>query len=210
MANHVASGVTVAVKYVGDDLRRDDEYLARFRSDARRLAELESPNVAELYEYVESADGVATVREYVAGASVRELLAAGPLRPEAALSVLKGGLLGLAAIHDNGATHGGYKPENLLLDADGNTKLADSGATPDTGTAADDVVAAMATLRECLAGSVPKRLLGLVSTATGGETLLQDLDTAARKAYGDSWESRGRRRLADQTERVVRRRRPQR
>ena len=153
LANHNATGVAVAVKYVADELRDDDEYLARFRADARRLTELESPNVAELYEYVESGEGVATVREYVDGASVRDLLAAGPLRPEAALSVLKGGLLGLAAIHANGAAHGGYKPENLLLDRDGNTKLADPAVTPTTGDAAGDVVAAVATLRECLAGS---------------------------------------------------------
>ena len=86
---------------------------------------------------------------------------------------------GLAAAHAAGATHGGYKPENLLVDRDGTTKLADftdrrapaavaascnGRKMPHPGTRADaddvgadvmtdDISAALTTFLECLLGS---------------------------------------------------------
>jgi serine/threonine-protein kinase len=81
--------------------------VAGYRADARVLSNLESPLVAQMYEYVESDVAVATVREYVEGDSVRHVMPPGGLRPEAALTVLKRGLLALVATHTLGVTHRG-------------------------------------------------------------------------------------------------------
>jgi len=178
VATHAATGTPVAIRYLADDLRRHEGYLAGYRAGARVLADVESPDVAEIYEYVESDDGVATVREYLDGGSVRQLTAASALHPEAALFVLNVGLQGLAAGHAAGATHGGYKPENLLVSRDGTTKLADftyvaSASAPrvasavvasgtsdqadadDVGAAImqDDISAALAMFVQCVLGS---------------------------------------------------------
>lgn len=180
LATHAATGIPVTVRYLADDLRRHDGYLAGYRAGARVVADIESPYVAEMYEYVESDDGVATVREYVDGGSVRQLMTTSSLHPEVALSVLNAGLQGLAAAHAAGATHGGYKPENLLVNRDGTTKLADftvvasatiAGATVASAMVAsrapeqadaddvgadvmqDDISAALTTFLECLLGS---------------------------------------------------------
>ncbi|GGO01344.1 hypothetical protein GCM10010116_02460 [Microbispora rosea subsp. aerata] len=181
LAVHERSGAPVAIKYLSETLRRDEEFVARFRQEARLLVELNDPNVVRLYEYLETEQGAAIVMELVDGPTLRALLREqGPTGPEAALAVLKGSLLGLAAAHSTGVVHRDYKPENVLVAADGTSKLADFGiavraggapgapaGTPPymapeqwTGAAASpasDVYAATAVFFECLTGHRPYR-----------------------------------------------------
>ncbi|WP_159765524.1 serine/threonine-protein kinase [Streptomyces sp. HM190] len=178
LAVHEETGVPVAMKYLSESLRGRPGFVRDFRAEARLLAGLESPYVAELYEYVESADGAAIVMELVDGVSLRTLLTReGPLDPEAALVILKGSLLGLADAHRVGVVHRDYKPENVMVVPDGASKLVDFGIAADAGTRAGaagtpsymapeqwtgapaspaaDVYAATATFFECLTGHKP-------------------------------------------------------
>lgn len=231
LSTHAATGAPVVIKYLAEELVRDEVYLDRHRSETRRLAELDSPHVTALYEYVEAEEGVATVREYVAGASLRDLLAAGgALTPEAALTVLKGGLLGLTAGHAVGARHGDYRAEQVLVDVEGNTRVADFGAGSGRdvpgdarSTTADDTAAAVATFLECIdeagaaigapsdvaaAAAVPKRLRAILPVLTDADdpaALASELDAAAVRSYGAGWEVRGRKCLARRVNRHVRR-----
>ncbi|MBG0832513.1 serine/threonine protein kinase [Planomonospora sp. ID67723] len=180
LARHDASGVRVAVKYLADDLRGDPEFLPRFREEARLLVELADPNVARLYEYIEDSGNAAIVMEAVDAVSLRELLREhGSTGPEAALVVLKGSLTGLGAAHGLGVVHRDYKPENVLVQADGASKLVDFGIAVRTGQAdrpagtppymapeqwtggpaspATDVYAATTVFYECLTGQRPYR-----------------------------------------------------
>ena len=86
LARHTATGAAAVIRY----LAIDETLRSRYRELARRLVGLRSPHVAELYEHVETDDGVAVVREYVNGASLSVLAAAGAMKPEHALTVLKG------------------------------------------------------------------------------------------------------------------------
>ncbi|MGW2704001.1 serine/threonine-protein kinase [Streptomyces sp. NPDC001340] len=134
LARHTATGVPVAVKYLGERLRTDREFLARFRAEARLLGELRHPCVVRLYEYVEARAGAAIVMEAVDGVSLRHLLRRhGATGPEAALVLLKGSLLGLGAAHTAGVVHRDYKPENVLVRADGTSALADFGIAVRSG-----------------------------------------------------------------------------
>ncbi|MFF4037293.1 serine/threonine-protein kinase [Streptomyces sp. NPDC001816] len=134
LARHTATGVPVAVKYLGERLRTDREFLARFRAEARLLGELRHPCVVRLYEYVEARTGAAIVMEAVDGVSLRHLLRRhGATGPEAALVLLKGSLLGLGAAHTAGVVHRDYKPENVLVRADGTSALADFGIAVRSG-----------------------------------------------------------------------------
>ncbi|MEU4407410.1 protein kinase [Streptosporangium sp. NPDC023963] len=180
LARHDESGTQVAIKYLAEWLRDDPGFLARFREEARLLVELADENVARLYEYVEVPGGAAIVMEAVNGVSLRELLREhGPTGPEAALTVLKGSLAGLATAHRAGLVHRDYKPENVLVEATGTSKLVDFGIAVragDGGRAAGtppymapeqwagapaspacDVYAATAVFFECLAGHRPYR-----------------------------------------------------
>ncbi|MFF4313333.1 serine/threonine-protein kinase [Streptomyces sp. 900105755] len=178
LAVHADTGVRVAVKYLSESLRTRPGFVHDFRAEARLLGGLQSRYVAGLYEYVESPQGAAIVMELVDGVSLRTLLTRqGPLDPEAALVLLKGSLLGLADAHRIGVVHRDYKPENVLVETDGSSKLVDFGIAVDAGTSAGvagtpsymapeqwtggpascaaDVYAATATFFECLTGHKP-------------------------------------------------------
>ncbi len=109
LARHDASGTLVAIKYLRRTLLDDPEFAEMFRAEARVLASLDDPNVVRLYEYVEAPAGAAIVMELVDGVSLREILShQGQTTAEAALVVLQGSLLGLAAAHARGVVHRDY------------------------------------------------------------------------------------------------------
>src|SRR5271154_5003336 len=180
LARHDASGTLVAIKYLHRQLLADPGFAALFRAEAAVLASLDDPNVVRLYEYVESPAGAAIVMELVEGASLREILSRqGRTSAEAALVVLQGSLLGLAAAHRRGVVHRDYKPENVLVNGAGSSKLTDFGIAARAGDRAmaagtlayappeqfsggpaspsGDVYAATATFYECLTGHPPFR-----------------------------------------------------
>jgi eukaryotic-like serine/threonine-protein kinase len=178
LARHDASGILVAIKYLRGDLITDPSFTQGFRREAAVLSSLDDPNVVRLYEYVESDAGAAIVMELVDGVSLREILSRqGQTTAEAALVVLQGSLLGLAAAHRQGVVHRDYKPENVLVNGDGVSKLTDFGIAARAGdrpipagtlsyaapeqmrgapaTPASDVYSATATFYECLTGRPP-------------------------------------------------------
>ena len=100
LARHDTSGVLVAIKYLRQGLLADAEFAEMFRGEATVLASLDDPNIVRLYEYVESPSGAAIVMELIGGVTLREILTfQGKTTAEAALVILQGSLLGLAAAH---------------------------------------------------------------------------------------------------------------
>jgi serine/threonine-protein kinase len=178
LAAHDATGTPVAIKYLRADLLDDPGFTGMFRAEAVTLSSLDNPYVVRLYEYVEGPAGAAIVMELVNGVSLQQILASrGRTTPEAALVVLYGSLLGLAAAHAHGVVHRDYKPANVLVNGSGASKLADFGIAERAGTRgpaagtlkyappeqfdgspaspAGDVYAATATFYECVVGHPP-------------------------------------------------------
>src|ERR1700685_2317080 len=138
LARHDPTGTLVAIKYLRRNLLADAGFAGLFRAEATVLASLDDPNVVRLYEYAESPGGAAIVMELVDGVSLRDILARqGATTPEAALGVLEGSLLGLAAAHARGVVHRDYKPDNVLVDGDGTSKLTDFGIAARSGDRAE-------------------------------------------------------------------------
>src|ERR1044071_7289257 len=95
---HLASGARVAVKYLSPRLLTVPGFVQAFRSEAALLRALDVPQVVRIFDYAEAPGlGAAIVMELVNGASLHAMITRqGPARPESALAVLKGSLLGLA------------------------------------------------------------------------------------------------------------------
>ncbi|NUO96908.1 MAG: protein kinase [Nonomuraea sp.] len=188
LATRDHDGVEVAIKYLNDELRSDMGFVARFRHEARLLGTLRSSHHARLIDYVESGQGAAIIMELVNGVSLREILKSeGPTGPEAALAVLKGSLQGLAAAHAIGVVHRDFKPENVMVQGDGVSKLVDFGIAVQAGEGVSaagtppymapeqwaggpagpttDVYAATVVFFECLTGARPFRAPNMAALA---------------------------------------------
>lgn len=165
----------VAIRYLDKRLESDEALLSRYRMVARRLSQLEDPNVVDLFDFVENpspSGGTAIVMERAEGVSLRRILASrGPAGPLAALSALGGVLLGLAAGEGREVVHGALRPSNVMVAPDGEARLTDFGLGfgPTSGPAyaapelwddappsiASDLYAAAAIFFECLTGRPP-------------------------------------------------------
>ncbi|GGS76333.1 hypothetical protein GCM10010176_019280 [Nonomuraea spiralis] len=188
LATRDHDGVEVAIKYLNDELRSDMGFVARFRHEARLIGTLQSSHHARLIDYVESGQGAAIVMELVNGVSLREILRSeGPTGAEAALVVLKGSLQGLAAAHSIGVVHRDFKPENVMVQGDGVSKLVDFGIAVRAGEGVSaagtppymapeqwaggpagpttDVYAATVVFFECLTGTRPYRAPNIAALA---------------------------------------------
>ncbi|MFC4531273.1 serine/threonine-protein kinase [Sphaerisporangium dianthi] len=134
MARYDADQTYVAIKYLSDELCADPGFVVRFRHEARLLELMDSPHAARFYEYIEHPGGAAIVMELVNGVSLRAMLRSeGPTGAEAALVLLKGALLGLAAAHASGVVHRDFKPENVVIEGGGDSKLIDFGIAVRSG-----------------------------------------------------------------------------
>jgi hypothetical protein len=130
-------GQEVAVKSLDPALAVESEFRARLRAESTTLAALVHPNIVNVRDYFEDADGAYLVMDRIEGASLRQLLSSfGHLTAEQTCGVLSGALSGLAFAHDRGLLHGDLKPENVLVDRAGLSKLSDFGQAVPLGSVA--------------------------------------------------------------------------
>lgn len=136
LAHHDDLHRDVAIKRLAARLYDDQRFRDRFAKEAQTMAELNSPHCVAVYDYIDTGTTAFVVMERVEGASLRHVMnRAGRLTPEQALGVLDGALRGLSDAHQAGLVHGDIKPENILVDQDGLSKLADFGLSRQSGQA---------------------------------------------------------------------------
>ena len=141
-ARHVTlprEAVVKCIRPLGFSEESQKELRARFRREAHIQCQLDHPHIVRVYEFFDLAEEYFLVMEYVPGSSVRSMLdECGRLPPERAAALAVQALEGLAHAHGLhyvdesgnsgvGIIHRDIKPGNLLVDEQGNLKLADFG-----------------------------------------------------------------------------------
>ena len=119
----------VAVKVMLKEYGADAEFVEKFKREAQAAARLIHPNIAQIYSYG-IADGMPYIAmELVAGGSLDQLMKnAGPsIDIPRVMKICEQVAQALRCASDQGLVHGDVKPENVLLDANGNAKLVDFG-----------------------------------------------------------------------------------
>ena len=118
----------VAVKVMLKEYGSDQQFVEKFKREAQSAARLIHPNIAQVYSYGIS-DGMPYIAmELVAGGSLYTLMSnSGQTDVPRVMKICEQVAQALRCASDQGVVHGDIKPENILLDANGNAKLVDFG-----------------------------------------------------------------------------------
>jgi eukaryotic-like serine/threonine-protein kinase len=119
---------TVAIKILHPHFTDDEEYVERFRREARSVAQLSHPNIVTVIDRGEDERRQFIVFEYVEGENLKQRLqrtGAMPVHDVLLLGLQMARALSFA--HARGLVHRDVKPQNVLLNDDGQAKMTDFG-----------------------------------------------------------------------------------
>ncbi len=118
----------VALKILHEQYTSDEDYVERFRREARAVAGLSHPNIVTVIDRGEQDGRQFIVFEYIDGESLKQLVdRTGPLPVDQAVGLTLQIARALAFAHQQGLVHRDVKPQNVLLNDDGRAKVTDFG-----------------------------------------------------------------------------------
>ena len=128
----------VAIKVLPDAVAGDAERVARFDREARTLATLNHPHIAQIYGTEQSGVTHALVMELVEGEDLAQRIARGPLSWREAEPIARQIAEALEAAHELGIVHRDLKPANIKVTPDGVVKVLDFGLAKEQGSGIGD------------------------------------------------------------------------
>ena len=118
----------VALKVLHPHYADDEEYVERFRREARSVAQLSHPHIVTVIDRGEDGGQQFIVFEYVDGENLKQFVErTGPLPTRRAVELALEVADALAFAHEHGLVHRDVKPQNVLLTPDGDAKVTDFG-----------------------------------------------------------------------------------
>jgi eukaryotic-like serine/threonine-protein kinase len=118
----------VALKVLHEQFTSDGDYVERFRREARSVAQLSHPNIVTVIDRGEQSGRQFIVFEYIDGENLKTLLdRKGPLPEREAIGLILQVARALGFAHEHGIVHRDVKPQNVLLNGDGEAKVTDFG-----------------------------------------------------------------------------------
>jgi len=127
-AEDLKLGQPVALKFLPDEFAGDVDRVSKFHQEVKLARQISHPNVCRVYDIGESGSRHFLSMEFIDGENLASLLRRiGRLPADKALQVARQLCAGLAAAHDRGVLHRDLKPANVLIDGQGQARLADFG-----------------------------------------------------------------------------------
>ena len=118
----------VVLKVLHQQYNEDEDFVERFKREARSVAQLQHPNIVTVIDRGEEAGRQYIVFEFIDGENLKELVVRkGRLGVRDSLEIALEVARGLAFAHDHGLVHRDVKPQNVLLNGDGRAKVTDFG-----------------------------------------------------------------------------------
>jgi len=129
LASDEVLGREIALKLLKDRYAENEEFVERFKREAKSAAALSSSYIVPIFDWGETKDGTYYITmEYVAGGTLKErIMATGALRPRAATEVALQVAKALKTAHVRGVVHRDIKPRNILVSDSDHVKVADFG-----------------------------------------------------------------------------------
>ncbi len=127
-ARHKALNRIVCVKILSPSLANDKKAVELFLTEARAIAELDHPNIVNVYNVGKEKGYYFIVMSYIEGQTLSMMLKKNKVLPIGLLlDLFEGVLLGLNAAHEKGIIHRDIKPSNIIITPQGQAKLLDFG-----------------------------------------------------------------------------------
>ena len=129
LAEHAQLGRKVAIKSLHQQLVKNEGLSARFKKEASTMELLKHPKIVDLHDFVEEADGLFLVMEYVEGLPLDEYIRkkSGPIPYETVIPMMTQILDAFSYAHSKGIVHRDIKPSNILITNNGDVKILDFG-----------------------------------------------------------------------------------
>jgi eukaryotic-like serine/threonine-protein kinase len=121
-------GRRVAIKILNGRHANDDQFIERFRREAKNAAALNHPNIVSIYDRGEAEDTYYIAMEFLDGRTLKELIVGRGAAPiNVAVEYARQILSALRFAHRHGIVHRDIKPHNVMVDAEGRVKVTDFG-----------------------------------------------------------------------------------
>jgi serine/threonine protein kinase/tetratricopeptide (TPR) repeat protein len=121
-------GEEIALKVLHPDIALDQKTVERFRNEIKLARKITHKNVCRMHELHQDGKQLFITMEYVPGQDLKEIIKeTDALTTGRAISVAKQVAEGLAEAHDLGVIHRDFKPQNIMVNKEGNAKIMDFG-----------------------------------------------------------------------------------